>query len=548
MILRKYQKGKTLNIPLPGKSIVSDNTRAVAPGIEMHKNKDRQFETKKSELINKAYQQLQAGAITENQYEQVLGNNKMATNRLSSDKLINTSEKVVKKGDVKYKKQEALAAEKFKKQLWNEYKNASLADKLVDRTKAIVTEPLLMASNLITGNQAYIPGMADALNDPNSPNYDKYLKYTNQPKGGITTNNLFKLVNPGAWGYHAGTEVNKGNYMAGYGEMLENSAGLILGGPALTGLNGVKAINTAKKLPQQFFYNAIDPVGYGVKQKIIQAPVNLTRNLIYPELRPERIAGLLNKPGQPRIGMNRLDAFRTGLGLEQKYGTFIKDGSKYSIRDFNMTPDEKQYYISEIEAFDASKNLSGEELKEKLKEVSRINALNTSHNRHFIEKTGQPLVNEPVSNYNPWEQKRAVEISKDPNYDFSIYSADNHGIMGGYRMDVKRNLDGTYEFKAADVWDLHPTAKSSTINKSQLELEKRNLLKRKLENVEFLKLMGGKPFEIENKFSHKVFNYKEPMSTFNTKDPIEKYKEIFERMTIPKNINYNSFVINKKQK
>jgi hypothetical protein len=425
-------------------------------------------------------------------------------------------------------------------------------DKVMDRAKAVITEPLLMSANFLSGKQAYIPGMAGGLNDQSNPDYKKYLSLTNQPEGGTTVNNLFKMVNPGAWGYHSGTEVNKGNYLAGYGELLGNAAGLIAGGPMVTGESSVAALNATKKLPQHFFYNAIDPVGYGVKAKILKAPITLTQNLIYPETRPERVAKLFVKPGSTRpidarLGMNRLDAFRTGLGLEQKYNTFVKDGSKYAIKNFEMGPEEKSFYISDIEAFNAKQNLTGSKLKTRLREISRNEDLNSrQHTRKFLEQHGAlpDFLNKPVSSFDPWEQTRAVEISKDPNYDFSIYSADNHGIMGGYRMDVKQMPDGTYKFKAHDTWDLHPTRGDSKINLNQ-ENKKINFVKKKLENLEFLKLMGGKPFEIENKFTHKMFDVAPMQKIDNPYRSLSSDKSFEELLN---KVNFNNLTIKNYQK
>jgi hypothetical protein len=145
-------------------------------------------------------------------------------------------------------KAEKEAQAKFEKEQWANYNKMSLGEKVLDRTNAALNQPLVMASNLLMGEQAYIPGMAEGLGEDNI-NYDEYLKATGQSRG-LSVNDVFNVVNPGNWGGHAGREYGKGNYVQGATEL----------GLGLLGLKGApmgeeiakryadKLINLEKKL------------------------------------------------------------------------------------------------------------------------------------------------------------------------------------------------------------------------------------------------------------------------------------------------------------
>jgi len=132
-------------------------------------------------------------------------------------------------------KKDAQAA--FEKEQWKKYNKASTMEKIVDRTQAALSQPLLMASNALSGKQAYIPGMHEGLMNTESSDYDKWLSATGQTRGaGI--NDVFNIVNPGNWGGHAGNEVKKGNIASGVTELglgllgakgLKNASGLVKG-------------------------------------------------------------------------------------------------------------------------------------------------------------------------------------------------------------------------------------------------------------------------------------------------------------------------------
>jgi len=406
----------------------------------------------------------------------------------------------------------------FKKSKWEKYEKGTFSDKALDRVQSAMVDPLGMASRFMSGEQAYIPGMGKGLLNHDSPEYSDYLKAVGYTPGKFEVSDVQNILNPMNWGASAGNQLNKGNYAAGTAEALLAFTGV--GGVGKNALSGAKLLGRDLKVAkQELIYRAIDPVGYGVKKKIIQAPRSLYQNTLYPSKRPEKIGRLLDgyidtqkTTGElQRIGKNRLDSFRTGLGVEQKYDTFEKIGNKYRIKDFKMAEEEKQFYLHDIMSYEAENSLSGSDLTKKLKEINRSYDLNTGFNREYLEGSNglSSLINKKAGDFSPWKRTRVVEKAKDSNYEYSIYSADNNGVMGGYRMDVRRNLDGVWEFKTADTWDLQPLKKASSINKNHMT--EPNKFKHKFANLEFLKLLGGKPFEIENKFSSKVFNLEEPV-------------------------------------
>jgi len=87
-----------------------------------------------------------------------------------------------------------------------------------------------------------------------------------------------------------------------------------------------------KNAKQELIYNAIDPVGYGVREKLGNIPQNLVRNTFKPNERIARVGKELSPfdlPGSEIVksrGKARLDSWRLGLELDQKHNTFNKIG------------------------------------------------------------------------------------------------------------------------------------------------------------------------------------------------------------------------------
>jgi hypothetical protein len=157
---------------------------------------------------------------------------------------------------LKEEKDKKAAQIAFEKERWDKYNKSSLTDKIVDRTQAALTSPLLMASNLISGNQAYIPGMAHALTDPNHPDYGKYLKAVHQEEGTIEPNDFFNGINPFYQGVAIRKKADSGDY-AGAGL---DAALTILGAKTINpnaGAGAAKLLTKAGNNPVMRGYNNI---------------------------------------------------------------------------------------------------------------------------------------------------------------------------------------------------------------------------------------------------------------------------------------------------
>ena len=300
-----------------------------------------------------------------------------------------------------------------------------------------------------------------------------------------------------------------------------NSAGL----RTLTrGLDAAVAIPLASELKplagnllREQIYKGIDPVGYGAANKIMDFPIQWTKNTFAKDETDRALRVGLNLSGITtensgdellRMGQNRLDAFRVGLKLPQKYNTFGKnpDGS-YNIRRMNPSVDHLASVYTDKMASDIGKMsvYSGDNPLEALTENYR--------------KVTSPKINyqDPVwgtkdySLYDlersmglrkskAWEQQRIVEPSKNPGFSHSVYDNDPNGIMGQFRWDVKREPYGDIHFQSNDTWNLNPFEKRG----SSLIADKSDILHKHyfkpLQNLEALKLVGGEPFDIKNNF------------------------------------------------
>ena len=101
----------------------------------------------------------------------------------------------------------------------------------------------------------------------------------------------------------------------------------------------------------------------------------------------------------------------------------------------------------------------------------------------------------------PWEQYRIVEPSKNKDFSHSVYDTDKQGIMGSFRWDINKPSypDYNIHYQSNDTWDLNPFEnRGATQLKNNHELSKFHF--KPLENLEALKLVGGKPFNIQNNF------------------------------------------------
>jgi hypothetical protein len=126
---------------------------------------------------------------------------------------------------------------KFEQEAWNDYDKLSTSEKVLDRVKAAMVDPIGMTARLITGDQAYIPGMGNGLLNTESENYDKYLKSVGYTQGKFEASDLQNILNPMYWGASAGNQLDKGNTAQG---LLETGLAFAGAGQGKNMLQGVK--------------------------------------------------------------------------------------------------------------------------------------------------------------------------------------------------------------------------------------------------------------------------------------------------------------------
>ena len=282
---------------------------------------------------------------------------------------------------------------------------------------------------------------------------------------------------------------------------------------ALPAANAVKKGSALlKNAKQEIIYNAIDPVGYGVREKLGNIPQNLVRNTFKPNERIARVGkelSPLDLPGSEVVksrGKARLDSWRMGLGLDQKYNTFNKIGDNlYSTNTPNPIEGRLSHLYNDIQANKINKTLGGDEAVAALRKLTRThNSLTASKGplnnvnaiREHLRKSGDLT-------FMPWEQSRIVEKARNPKFTHSVYDADPNGIMGQHRFDVTDLPDDNIHFQANDTWDLHPFSERGVINVGQKtagEEGLKGIINNRLKNIEALKVLGGKPFNIQDNF------------------------------------------------
>lgn len=315
---------------------------------------------------------------------------------------------------------------------------------------------------------------------------------------------------------------------------------------------GVNPLGALKNLKQEALYRGINPVGYGAKQKALDFFPNLVKYSLNPEskirdiglelydagtmginqtLKQKFAASLAHKnansyydlpyeeamtlfhPGEVseilQKGKNRSDAFRIGLGLNQQHQTFDKIGNNlYRINPdkFNPTQGHLLTLDNDIAASKMNQSVTfGDDprvaLTKKYNEVTSPK-VDTPYGAYSINDLRRFLAKEKDTP-KPWEQTRIVEKAKNPEFEHSVYDADRLGIMGSYRWDVAKTPEGNLHFQSNDRWDINPWENRGKININNDALQEAERLKHfksPLQNVEMLKVMGGKPFNIQNNF------------------------------------------------
>lgn len=289
-----------------------------------------------------------------------------------------------------------------------------------------------------------------------------------------------------------------------YGDALANT---LIGGLDIYGGNMISPLSKgAGTIFREQIYKAVDPVGYGVREKILMAPKNWVRNTFNPSERPERIGNQFNpwggysKDEVIQMGKNRLDAFRLGLNLEQDYNTFRNLGNNtYRINAMNPKEDLFNDLYSDILASEQNNrgfyfgedpliNITNRNLAAK----ARIGISDPSARADYFRRIGNQNT--------PWQQTRIVERAKNPQFRHSIYDTDTQAIMGSYRWDVNKLNDGNIHFQSNDTWNLNPWENRGQVNLAQ-DTKSPNYRKwNPFSNIEALSLVGGKPFKIQNNF------------------------------------------------
>ena len=273
----------------------------------------------------------------------------------------------------------------------------------------------------------------------------------------------------------------------------------------------------AGNLLREQIYKGIHPAGYGAVDKLGNFPLEWAKNTfakdetdralkIGSNLSP--IMSDISGDDMLRMGQNRLDAFRVGLKLPQKYNTFGKnpDGS-YSIQRMKPTTEHLASVYTDKMASDINKMgyYTGDNpLKSIAEDYAKVTSpkINAPGTRDFslydMERYLRKSEGKPFE-LAPWEQKRIVEPSKNPDFSHSVYDNDPNGIMGQFRWDVKREPFGDIHFQSNDTWNLNPFEKRGNSLTKDVPSLRAHYFK-PLQNLEALKLVGGEPFDIKNNF------------------------------------------------
>jgi peptidoglycan hydrolase-like protein with peptidoglycan-binding domain len=275
---------------------------------------------------------------------------------------------------------------------------------------------------------------------------------------------------------------------------------------------------------REAMYRGVTPGGYGIGKKLKEFVPNLVKNsMITPEERALGIMAEFKRPGMTanqlrdsvlreaydpadaqRVlrnlqtkGEKRLDAFSLGVRGKQNFDTFEKIGKDtYRVKNSNLDPRSMVDIVNDFDSH-VSMNQAGlysgqhplERLTQRAKEVS-------------FRENGVPSEFIPNEEYvEPWFPGRLPKKDVKGNvvgvYDVDIYDM----IRGGHSWDITPDVgDKTRTMTSFDEWDLHPLAGRGNTRVAEDKMRTIHPFKGMFKDVEFLKLMGGKPFKIQNKF------------------------------------------------
>jgi len=305
----------------------------------------------------------------------------------------------------------------------------------------------------------------------------------------------------------------------------------------VTALGGIKGFTqVAKRSPgvREMIYKGIDPLGYGAREKMINFVPNLVKYSMNPEAKLNgTVEQFIKNVGYPdanvarRFAKNRLDAWRLGLNLDQKYDTFSKIGeNKYTFNPGIMEPTREK--LADIHgdalAHIITKGKSNDKFTKFGYKEPEFNLLQDLNRSIMIKKGQYPndaVFPDYMSRYKP------TQLVDNFNNDFtrSVYDADIYtGTMGAFRWDLKHTNDGLH-YQVNDRWDLHPFAERGPHSHRSLSANRKENFYNSLKDVEMLDVLGGKPYDIQTNFLVDPKNYN-VLKQFKNGGRLSKWKII----------------------
>jgi uncharacterized membrane protein (UPF0127 family) len=306
---------------------------------------------------------------------------------------------------------------------------------------------LEMAANPMATARAILDPSVEGL--PSSIEWNQSVNRGNTL--GVMANDVF---NPAAWanyGVNAARDLSEGNYMSAGINALNAIPGVSLSGNAIIG-QGIRNIG----------YNVVSPYLY--RPRILK-PKEIIQNVLDPMGRPlrEAKAASWDTPAQRNVDKyaRRLDAFALGLGKKPRYGTLEQIGDNvYEPVNGLINP---QGFSNQV--------LSA--LNKRLSEVGSLGERGSTigvfdNTFHFMG--GYHLTDKAI----PGSTMR--NITMNDRWDLQPFQ----GPEG-----VKETLG---HFGLGKAWDALPTRLQNTLG-------------RKLQDVEVLETLGGKPIDIQSRWT-----------------------------------------------
>ena len=329
--------------------------------------------------------------------------------------------------------------------------------------------------------------------------------------------------------------------------------------PELTKANLGKIVPKAGQLARTGIYKGLNPAGYGILDKVKGVPSELFNTAVNNSTRPFRV-GMSLKYGHPEmletflktkrvpledfkkmsdadkmqlfdsttlhtlddIGRRRLDAWAVGLGLPQEYSTLEQIGDdKFRMLNTEYTPEYFNELYNDLRASGYENTLTAgyNPLEGLSREFYRTKLQNRLATQKDIDAEMTLQDQMRMFGWNAWDRSRNAKLNPASFSGIdtgSVWDNDPYGVMGGFRWDIDQHPQGL-QFTTSDVWDLNPFEKRGSAFLNPSDLSKKSLAAsyfKPLQNLEALKLVGGKPFLIENNF---VIDPK----TYNTLDKWE---------------------------